>query len=234
MQVITIILLSLQLTLCAAHLTSGATSLPVTNPEPLGSSSLLPMSNYSLNFVNFTSSSICSSLSSPGFKVSWGSHYYNLLLTDFWPSQDVSSSFKSISLWMQTWPHACVRAQLLQCPTLCYPMACIPPDSCVHGILQAKILEWVLPSPGDLPHSGVEPVIFPTQGSNPCLPCLLCLLHCRQILYLWATGETQIRLCKVLTLKTPRPWIRLKLSLLTGLTSRTITSPLGERLTARG
>ena len=29
------------------------------------------------------------------------------------------------------------------CPTLCDPMDCSPPDSSVHGILQARILEWV-------------------------------------------------------------------------------------------
>ena len=29
------------------------------------------------------------------------------------------------------------------CLTLCYPMGCSPPGSCVHGILQARILEWV-------------------------------------------------------------------------------------------
>ena len=28
-------------------------------------------------------------------------------------------------------------------PTLCYPMDCSPPGSCVHGIPQARILEWV-------------------------------------------------------------------------------------------
>ena len=33
--------------------------------------------------------------------------------------------------------------------TLCDPMDCSPPGSSVHGILQAKILEWVaFPSPG--------------------------------------------------------------------------------------
>ena len=31
--------------------------------------------------------------------------------------------------------------------------------------------------------------IFPTKGSNP---CLLSLLHCRQIHYCWASGEAQI------------------------------------------
>ena len=50
------------------------------------------------------------------------------------------------------------------CPTLCDPM-----DYTVHGILQARILEWVA-----FPFSRG---IFPTQGWNPGL------LHCRQILY---------------------------------------------------
>ena len=29
------------------------------------------------------------------------------------------------------------------CPTLCNPMDCSPPGSFIHGILQARILEWV-------------------------------------------------------------------------------------------
>ena len=29
------------------------------------------------------------------------------------------------------------------CPTLCNPMDCSPPGSSLHGILQARILEWV-------------------------------------------------------------------------------------------
>ena len=32
---------------------------------------------------------------------------------------------------------------LQSCPTLCDPMVCSPPGSSVHGILQARILEWV-------------------------------------------------------------------------------------------
>ena len=43
------------------------------------------------------------------------------------------------------------------------------PGSSVHGILQARTLEWVVV---------LLQGIFPTQGSNPGL------LHCRQILYL--------------------------------------------------
>ena len=45
-----------------------------------------------------------------------------------------------------------------------------PPGSSVHGILQARILEWVA-----IP---LFQGIFPTQGWNPGL-----CLHCRQILY---------------------------------------------------
>ena len=29
------------------------------------------------------------------------------------------------------------------CPTLSDPMDCSPPGSCVHGIFQARVLEWV-------------------------------------------------------------------------------------------
>ena len=55
---------------------------------------------------------------------------------------------------------------VLSCiPTLCDPMDCSPPGSNVHGILQARILEWVA-----IPFSRG---IFPTQGLNPYLLCLL-------------------------------------------------------------
>ena len=64
--------------------------------------------------------------------------------------------------------HVCVLVAQL-CLTLCSPRDCTPPGSSVHGILQARILEWVA-------ISNLQG-IFPTQGSN------LGLLHCRQILY---------------------------------------------------
>ena len=38
------------------------------------------------------------------------------------------------------------------------PALCDPKDYTVHGILQARILEWVaVPSPGHLPNLGTEP-----------------------------------------------------------------------------
>ena len=43
------------------------------------------------------------------------------------------------------------------CPTLCDPMDYSFPVSSVHGIFQARILEWLpFPSPGDLPNPGIK------------------------------------------------------------------------------
>ena len=57
----------------------------------------------------------------------------------------------------------------LSCLTLCNPTDCSLPGSLVHGILQARILEWIVNS--------LLQRIFPTQRSNPCF------LHCRQMHY---------------------------------------------------
>ena len=89
-----------------------------------------------------------------------------------------------------------VKVKVTQlCLTLCNPM-----DYMVHGILQARILEWVaFPSPGDLPNPEIEPKspalwvdspkdigvggvsllqqVFPIPESNRGF------LHCRWILY---------------------------------------------------
>ena len=74
-----------------------------------------------------------------------------------------------------------MRAQ--SCPTLCDPMECSLPGSSVHGIFQARILEWVA-------------VSFSRGSSQPRnQTCISQLLHCRQIFYHWATGEAQ-KWCK--------------------------------------
>ena len=44
------------------------------------------------------------------------------------------------------------------CLTLCDPMECSPQNSSVHGVLQARILEWVaIPFSRHLPDSAIEP-----------------------------------------------------------------------------
>ena len=44
--------------------------------------------------------------------------------------------------------------------TQSYSALCDPMEYTVHGILLARILEWVaIPSPGDLPNLGIKPQI---------------------------------------------------------------------------
>ena len=70
------------------------------------------------------------------------------------------------------------------CPTLCNPVDCSLPGSSVHGILQARILEWET-------HFLLQG-IFMTQELNRGL------LHCRQILYrLSHQGIPKLKLIKM-------------------------------------
>ena len=65
------------------------------------------------------------------------------------------------------------------CLTLCSPMDCNPPGFCDHGILQARILEWVV-----IPFSRVSS--WPRD-----LTCVSCIG--RGILYCWATGKAPLK-----------------------------------------
>ena len=69
------------------------------------------------------------------------------------------------------------------CATLCDPMNCSLPGSFVHGIFQARIMEWVA-----IPSSRGSS--WPRDRKSS----LLCLLHCRQILYRWPIGEVHLML----------------------------------------
>ena len=83
----------------------------------------------------------------------------------------VSVSWKiSSSIWLMAdsghrcivWLGTEVKVYVAQsCPTLGDPM------DCIHGILQARILEWVaFPLPGDLPNPGIEPMSPPLQADS--------------------------------------------------------------------
>ena len=54
----------------------------------------------------------------------------------------------------------CMHAKTVpSCPTLCDPVDCSPPGSPVHGVLQARMLEWVaLPPSRGLPNPEIEPM----------------------------------------------------------------------------
>ena len=68
---------------------------------------------------------------------------------------------------------ACVHAQF--CPTLCNPMDFSPPGSSGHGLVQARILEWIATS--------CSRGVLPTQGLN------LCLLHLQH----WQVDSSPLR-----------------------------------------
>ena len=51
------------------------------------------------------------------------------------------------------------------CPTLLDPVDCSPPGSSVHGVLQARILEWVAISFSRGSSSGIEPTSPALQAS---------------------------------------------------------------------
>ena len=82
---------------------------------------------------------------------------------------------------------------------------CNPMDYAAHGILQARILEWVA-----VPFSRG---FFPTHGSNPGL------LHCRQILY-QLNHQRSPRILEWVaypfSCRSPWPWNRTRVSCITG------------------
>ena len=74
--------------------------------------------------------------------------------------------------------HACSVSKL--CPTLCDSMDRSPPGSSLYGILQARILEWVV-------------ISFSMGSSQPrdqISHSWICYIS-RQILYHWATWEAE-------------------------------------------
>ena len=54
---------------------------------------------------------------------------------------------------------------MLSCVLLCNSMDCSPPGSSIHGVFQARIMEWV--------------AISYSRGSSQPRDRLLCLLHCQ-------------------------------------------------------
>ena len=94
----------------------------------------------------------------------------------------------------KAWFCSCVwmLKSLLLCQTLCDPMDYSPPGSSVHGILQARILKWVaMPS---------------SRGSSWPRDWTCVSLHCRQILYHWATGEAKFSSYTLAKTETMKDW----------------------------
>ena len=58
-------------------------------------------------------------------------------------SQEQKSVFRFFFSKVSTYPKESLHVHAHSCPTLCNPMDYSPPGSSIHGILQARILEWV-------------------------------------------------------------------------------------------
>ena len=65
------------------------------------------------------------------------------------PLEVGTATHSSILAWRIPWTEAWwavvheSESEVAQlCPTLCNPMDCSPPGFSVHGILQARVLEW--------------------------------------------------------------------------------------------
>ena len=76
----------------------------------------------------------------------------------------ILAGFPSFLKWDSIPLYVCVRAQ--SCLTLCDPMDYSPPGSSVHGILQARTLEWIAVSSSS---GSSQPR---DQGCILCVPCI--------------------------------------------------------------
>ena len=117
------------------------------------------------------------------------------------------SSSRSPKTLMLRDPCMCLVAQL--CLTLCNPMDCSPPGSSVHGILQARILEWVamsldLPDPGIKPQSpALQAVSLPSEPSGKPLYVCTCCCCCCQVA---SVVSDSVRPHRRQPTRLPRPW----------------------------
>ena len=76
------------------------------------------------------------------------------------------------------------------CLNLWDPVDSNPPDFSVHGILQARILEWVpCPPPGDLPNPGIEPRSPALQADTLSMSVLIIHLETMG----WGVAGTTVR-----------------------------------------
>ena len=74
--------------------------------------------------------------------------------------------------------HTCCCLHTKSCPTFCTPMDCSPPSESVHGISQARMLEWV--------------AIFSSRVSSQTRDQTHVFCIGRQIFYHWTTREAPL------------------------------------------
>ena len=85
-----------------------------------------------------------------------------------WPRrQDLVSLCVCVCVYVCARTYAHMHALTQSCLTFCDPMDCSPPSASVHGILQARILEWVaIPFSRGLPDPGIKPEPLVLQADS--------------------------------------------------------------------
>ena len=106
--------------------------------------------------------------------------FFNQHMTPSWGTSQISDLISKVTLGVGTSDATCYFLDLVakSCPTLCDPMDCSPPGPSVHGISQAKILEWVAISISRESSQARE------QTHDSCIG--------RWVLYHWAIRETHL------------------------------------------
>ena len=127
-----------------------------------------------------------------------------LLLPSIPPSIRVLSNESVLRMrWPKCWIKKSLSSSIRKernvvaqsCPAFCDPVDCGPPGSSVHGVLQARILEWVaIPSPGELPNPEIK-LASPVSPESPALQVdSLSLSH-------WGSPVLNMRQCYNVSLK---------------------------------
>ena len=99
--------------------------------------------------------------------------------------------------------YACMKVKVAQlCPTLYDPM-----DDTVHGVLQARILEWVaIHLSGDVPHPGTE-TKSPALQADSLLPvCVYTYMHVYMCVCEKASLKFNIQKTKIIISGLPTSW----------------------------
>ena len=117
--------------------------------------------------------------------------------SDWWRALLLKKQNKTTDSYLPTW----LKCLLLEPPhthniaqsylTLCDPVGCNPPGSSVHGILQARILEWVAISFSISFSSGLPFPSLPFPSSRPRDQTQVSRIAGRRF-NLWATREAPL------------------------------------------
>ena len=107
---------------------------------------------------------------------------------DLWMSFGADWFKSAIFYWFFVYAFlfwACAKS-LQSCLSLFTSMDCSSPGSSVHGILQARILEWVAtPSSGDLPDPGMELMSYVSCATQAALPFLRQMVRWSISIWIW-------------------------------------------------